>query len=69
MVELLTFLKVTKLLVASKMFHQSTGSFGYSDENPHFYDDPVPGDSFPHNMFHFDGHGPGGSHAGTYRNS
>lgn len=24
------------------------------DNEPHFHDDPVPGDSFPHHIFHVD---------------
>jgi hypothetical protein len=67
MVEFLTILKATKFLTGLKMFHLSTGIFRYSSENQRFDDDPVPGDSFPHNMFHLDGHGAGGRHVGTYR--
>ena len=66
MLEFLTILKATKFLTATKMFHLFAGSFGYLKENQSFDDDPVPGDSFPHNMFYMDGHGPGGRHAGTY---
>jgi hypothetical protein len=68
MVEFLTILKAAKCLTVLKMFHLSTGALGYFNEGQSFYDDPVPGDSFPHNMFHLDGQeGAGGSHAGTHR--
>jgi hypothetical protein len=67
MLALLTYLKATKVLIASAMFHHSLGSSGLYKGEPHFYDDPTPGDSFPPNLFDADGHGAGGSHAGTYR--
>jgi hypothetical protein len=66
MLEFITILKVAKLLTVSKMFHLSAGNFGYIQEKQCFDDDPVPGDSFPHNMFHLDGQGAGGNHVGTY---
>jgi hypothetical protein len=67
MVELLTFIKATKILIASSVFHHAEGSSGHWSKKAHFYDDPVPGDSFPPNMFHCDEYGAGGGHAGTYR--
>jgi hypothetical protein len=67
MLELVTFIKVSKILLASTMFYGSKGDLGLRKGEPHFYDDPVPGDSFPHNMFYLNGQGAGGRHAGTYR--
>jgi hypothetical protein len=66
MLDVLTFLKVTKMLVASSLFHHSASNLSGSNK-PHFYDDPVPGDSFPPNIFHSDDGRGGGSHVGTYR--
>jgi hypothetical protein len=62
----MTLLKATKVLVAASLFHHSGGNSGYLHEKHHFYDDPVPGDSFPPNLFYSDDYGAGGNHVGTY---
>ena len=66
MLVILPYLKGMKVLIVSAMIHHSLGSSVHQGGGLNFYDDPVPGDSFPHNLFDADSHGGGGRHAGTY---
>ncbi len=67
MVVFFSFLKAAKIVVLASLFQYSTGDSGSLSNDPHFDDDPTPGDSFPHNMFYSAAQNGGGSRAGTHR--